>query len=107
MYNYTFTLIYLYYRDDRLLIILQGQISLQRKNYGVLQNISCSHTLGEEAILDLKHTKRRESAFAEAEQTTLIEIGRQQFQKLKHVWYQMGLKNDYLLLESVMRKCHS
>ena len=62
-------------------------------------------TLGEEALLDPKYSGRKDSAFVEDSVTRLLQIDRAQFQKLKLVLYQMGLKNDYLVLESAMRKC--
>ena len=62
-------------------------------------------TLGVEALLDPKYSGRKDSAFVEDSVTRLLQIDRAQFQRLKFVLYQMGLKTDYLVLESAMRKC--
>lgn len=61
-------------------------------------------TLGEEALLDPKYSGRKDSAFVDDSLTRLLQFDRAQFQRLKLVLYQMGLKTDYLALESAFRK---
>jgi hypothetical protein len=92
------------FRDDKIYFILSGEITLIKRNYGKILKITSENTLGEEFLLDRKFSQRKESAFVESPKALLIEITLTDFLKVKEIMYEMGLKKDYLMLESLMRR---
>jgi hypothetical protein len=83
---------------------LKGEVTLVRKNIGKIANLSEENTLGEEVILDRRFKTRKESAFVEGSIAYLIEITADKFFKIKELLYEIGLKKDFLMLESILRR---
>ena len=71
---------------------------------GRISKITEENTLGEESILDKKYTQRLETAYAESEKAGVIEITTDEFVRLKELFYEAGLKKDFLMIESVLRR---
>jgi len=53
MYN---SLFFINYRDDRVIFILDGIISIHKRHYGKIAKVSTASTLGEDQVLDVKPT---------------------------------------------------
>jgi hypothetical protein len=105
MSKYIFSIYFnFFYSEDKLYFILSGEITLVKKNIGKFLKISLDNTLGEESFLDKKNSLRKESAFVESENALLIELSTLEFQRVKEVIYELGLKKDFLMLESIMRR---
>ena len=62
--------------------------------------------LGEEPIFDKKRSENYfETAYAESDFVQLVEFDNAGFQNLKEMFFESGLRKDYLILEGMMRKC--
>jgi len=71
-----------------------------------LGTVSEDGCLGEENTFDKKRSENYfETAYAESDFVQLVEFDNAGFQSLKEMFFESGLKKDYLLLEGMMRKC--
>ena len=95
---------FIYYRDDKFYFILKGEISLVKRSIGKIGRVTEENTLGEEAILDKRYTYRKESTFVESLESYLFELSPENFIKIKEMLYEMGLKKDFLMIESTLRR---
>jgi hypothetical protein len=66
------------------------------RNLGV---ISEEFTLGEESFLDKKFANRNETAYAESDSATLLEISPEGFVNLKEIMIESGLKRDFMFID--------
>ena len=87
-----------------MIFILDGEVSLVKRHYGKIAKVTETSTLGEEILLDRIVKKRRESAFAETEKVTTMEIKRNSYIRIKEMLFEMGLRKDFLTLEKIMRR---
>jgi hypothetical protein len=72
--------------------------------HGKLCVLTEDNTLGEECILDKRYTSRLETVYADSEQAGVLEISTEGFLMIKELMYESGLKKDFLMLESTMRR---
>jgi hypothetical protein len=75
-----------------------------KKTIGKICKITEENTLGEESLLDKKYFGRMESAFVESQNALLIEVTIDSFMKIKELLYEIGLKKDFLMIESILRR---
>jgi hypothetical protein len=94
------------YSDDRLIFILEGEIALQRRFYGSLARLTTTNTLGEDLILDVRpNKKRKESATVVTQQGAVtLEVNRISSLRVKEMLFEMGLRRDFLNLQSIMKR---
>ena len=60
--------------------------------------------LGVENIFEKKYIKRMETAYADGDQAVVLQISTLSFMNLKEDFYESGLKKDFLMIESTMRR---
>jgi hypothetical protein len=61
--------------------------------------------LGEEVLLDKRYSGRHlETAYAESESVSVLELSTDAFMRVKELFYESGLKKDFLMLETTMRR---
>ena len=54
-------------------------------------------TLGEESLLDKRYNGNRlETAYASSNKVSVLELSMQSFMNVKELFYESGLKKDYL-----------
>lgn len=83
---------------------MYGEVAMHSKVHGRLGKITDENTLGEECLLDKKFACRLETAFAVSEKAGVLEITTENFLRVKEFMYESGLKRDFLMLESTMRR---
>ena len=59
------------------------------------------HTVGEETLIESKSNKR-DSCYAHSE-TYLLDFNKEDWSKIKDIMYRTGNKNDFLLLEKLIK----
>lgn len=56
-------------------------------------------------MFDKRYLGRRlETAYAESEKVSVIELSTEAFMNVKEMFYDAGLKKDFLMIETVMRR---